>query len=77
MSYAHYEAEDDRPLLLSFAAGAAKLGIGENTLRRLVQAGVIPSCPVGTRRMVRAADLDHYVASIATTDYQPVRGRGR
>jgi len=50
-------------LAVGYSEAASLLSIGERTLRELVYTGEIPSLRVGTRRLIRMADLEAYVAA--------------
>lgn len=62
-----YEREEPRPirLLLSAPEVAERLSLSERGVRVLIARGEIPSVRVGSRRLVRSADLDRYVAGLA------------
>ena len=58
------EPHDSSVLLLDYNAAAARLGVSERTVRRLVAAGSLPAVVVGGCRRVRAADLAGYVEAL-------------
>jgi excisionase family DNA binding protein len=47
---------------LGVADAAARLGIGQSTLRRIVARGLMPKVMIGSRMVFRTEDLDAYVA---------------
>ncbi len=54
------------PLLLTYAEAAERLRVSERTVRRLVDAGDLPSVVVGTRPRVHSDDLTAYAAGLRT-----------
>jgi excisionase family DNA binding protein len=57
-----------QPLLLGVPEVVKALGLGRSTVLKMLYAGTVPSVRVGTRRLVRAADLQAYVAGLADLD---------
>lgn len=51
-------------LLLSIPSAADRLGIGRTTLYKLANDGVVPTVQVGSRRLIRDADLVAYAESL-------------
>lgn len=58
--------------LINIADGARQLDIGITKLYELINNGDIPTVKIGTSRKIRQADLDAYIASLAT-DVKAVR----
>jgi len=57
--------EHPNRLLLSAPEVAERLSLSERGVRVLIARGEIPSVRVGSRRLVRAGDLDAYVSGLA------------
>lgn len=60
----------DFPLLLSPAAAAAYVGVGEKHFKRLMRQGVFPEIRTGAnggRVKLRRSDLDAWVAGLETS----------
>ena len=52
-------------LLVTVANAAHRLSVSAETVRFLTGVGTIPSVKVGTRRLIRRADLEAYAASLS------------
>lgn len=63
------------PLLLSLEQAAENLAISRAKIKLLVADGTIPSVKVGRRRLITAAALERYVASLEE-EYPPATGTG-
>lgn len=50
-----------RQLAVSVCAAAAMISVGRTTMFGLVKDGSIPSLKVGSRRIIRVADLEEYL----------------
>jgi len=57
-------AEQVSPKLLSYAATATVLGVGERTVKRLVAAGDLTPVRIGGSSRVRVEDVDDYIARL-------------
>jgi excisionase family DNA binding protein len=66
-----------QPAAVSIAGAGTYLGVSADTVRRLVQSGTIPHARIGCSIRIRRADLDAYLESQTTREWQPVDGRGR
>jgi excisionase family DNA binding protein len=51
-------AAAEGPQALDVKQAAARLGIGERTMREMVRSGQVPSVKVGRRRLIAAAAID-------------------
>ena len=54
-------------LAVDVLEAARRLSLGRTRFLELLKAGSIPSCLIGGRRVVRTADLETYVASLAVS----------
>jgi excisionase family DNA binding protein len=51
------------PRLLSVEEVAAVLSVSQKTVRRKIDAGVLPACRVGRLLRIQRAELERYIAS--------------
>ena len=58
--------------LINIAEGARQLDIGITKIYELINKGDIPTLKIGTSRKIQQADLDAYIASLAS-DLKVVR----
>jgi excisionase family DNA binding protein len=58
--------------LINIKDGARQLGVGITKMYELINTGDIPTVKIGASRKIRQADLDAYIASLAT-DVKAVR----
>ena len=65
-----------KPLAWSMPEAAIRLGIGRTKLYALAEAGIIPTVTIGSRRLVRDADLVAYINSLQP-DPPSVASHGR
>ncbi len=53
------------PQLLSVADVAGTLSVSQKTVRRMLDAGVLPACRVGRLVRIQRAELERYIALCA------------
>lgn len=53
------------PLAISISKAARHAGIGRSTLYEQIKAGNLASLKIGKRRLIRIADLDAWLQSLA------------
>jgi len=70
MASTHIHDEPTRLPRMTYGARevAEVLGLSERTVRVLIAGGTIPSVRVGGRRLVRATDLDAYIAGLPAAE---------
>ncbi len=66
-----------QPAAVSIVGAGRYLGVSADTVRRLIRAGAIPHARIGNSIRIRLADLDDYLQSQTTRQWQPLDGRGR
>ncbi len=64
-------AQTMTPRLLTYAATATVLGVGERTVKRLVAAGDLTPVRIGGSSRVRVEQLDDYIARLAAESLSP------
>ncbi|MEQ1618881.1 MAG: helix-turn-helix domain-containing protein [Terricaulis sp.] len=70
------EPTHTRPIAASPAEAARLIGIGRTKLYEALSSGVLPSYRVGTRRLIRVADLEAWLeAQPANAGRQAVRAK--
>lgn len=70
------EPAHTRPIAASPAEAARLIGIGRTKLYEALSSGVLPSYRVGTRRLIRVADLEAWLeAQPANAGRQAVRAK--
>jgi excisionase family DNA binding protein len=62
---------------LSIPDAGTYLGVSADTVRRLVQAGDIPHARIGNSIRIRRVDLEDFLETKTTRQWQRVDGRGR
>jgi excisionase family DNA binding protein len=65
-----------QPVVLSIPQAGAYLNVSSDTMRRLVRSGTIPHARIGNSIRIRRADLDGYLESRISRQWQPVDNRG-
>ena len=62
------------PILLDVKEAAHRLGIGTTKLREMIADGELPAAKIGRRRVVRARDVEAFVARKFGDDDAPKAG---
>jgi excisionase family DNA binding protein len=65
-----------QPICLSIPQAGAYLCVSSDTVRRLIQSGMIPHARIGNSIRIRRADLDSYLENQISRQWQPVDNRG-
>ncbi len=65
-----------QPVVLSIPQAGAYLSVSPDTVRRLIRSGTIPHARIGNSIRIRRADLDGYLDSQISRQWQPVDNRG-
>ena len=65
-----------QPAVLSIPQAGAYLNVSPDTVRRLIRGGTIPHARIGNSIRIRRADLDGYLESRISRQWQPVDNRG-
>jgi excisionase family DNA binding protein len=65
-----------QPAAVSVPEAGRYLGVSSDTVRRLIHAGDIPHARIGASIRIRRMDLDAYLESRTSTQWQPLPGRG-
>ncbi len=65
-----------QPVVLSVPQAGAYLNVSSDTVRRLIRSGNIPHARIGNSIRIRRADLDGYLESQISRQWQPVDNRG-
>jgi excisionase family DNA binding protein len=65
-----------QPVVLSISQAGAYLSVSPDTVRRLIRKGTIPHARIGNSIRIRRADLDGYLESQTSRQWQPVDNRG-
>jgi excisionase family DNA binding protein len=55
---------DSGPIAVSVASATKATGIGRTTIFALIRDGSLPAVKLGSRTLIRAADLEAFVASL-------------
>lgn len=55
------------PLAVSVCVAADMISVGRTTMFGLVRDGAIPSMKIGSRRIIRVADLKEYLEQLCST----------
>ncbi len=61
---------------LSVVDGAAFLRVSPDTIRRLIKSGVLAHARIGNSIRIRRIDLEQFLKSKTSTNWEPVDGRG-
>jgi len=65
-----------QPAVLSIPQAGAYLSVSPDTVRRLLRSGTIPHARIGNSIRIRRADLEGYLDSQISRQWQPVDNRG-
>ena len=65
-----------QPVVLSVPDAGAYLSVSSDTVRRLIRSGKIPHARIGNSIRIRLADLDGYLESQVSRQWQPIDNRG-
>ena len=65
-----------QPVVLSIPQAGAYLSVSSDTVRRLIRSGRVPHARIGNSIRIRRADLDGYLESQVSRQWQPVDNRG-
>jgi len=65
-----------QPVVLSIPQAATYLCVSSDTVRRLIRSGTIPHARIGNSIRIRRADLDGYLESQISRQWQPIDNRG-
>jgi excisionase family DNA binding protein len=55
---------ESNPIAVSVASATKATGIGRTTIFALIRDGSLPAVKLGSRTLIRAADLDAFIASL-------------
>ncbi len=64
-------AQTMSPRLLTYAATATVLGVGERTVKRLVTSGVLTPVKIGGSSRIRVEQLDDYITRLTAESLTP------
>jgi excisionase family DNA binding protein len=65
-----------QPVVLSIPQAGAYLSVSSDTVRRLIRSGRVPHARIGNSIRIRRADLDGYIESQVSRQWQPADNRG-